>query len=59
MDDEIIHAGSEIKAWAAAHQVATREAYLSIQDAVWKRRPKYQSGGAWAGSLISTNDTDI
>ena len=34
VDDEIVQASSENKkAWMASHPVATREAYLSIQDA--------------------------
>ena len=59
MDDERIHAGSERKAWAESHQVATCEAYLGIQDAARKRLPPSQSAGAWTGPILHTNETDI
>jgi hypothetical protein len=57
--DERINAASEELAWLAAHQVATREAYLGIQDAARKRRAPSQNVGAWARSIIRTNDTDV
>ena len=59
MDDEIIHAGYERKAWAAAHQVATREAHIGIQCVAQKQRPPSQNAESWAGSIVCTNDTDI
>jgi len=59
VDDERVHAGTEEKAWAAAHQIATREAYLGIQDAARKRRPPSQTAGAWAGSIIRTNESEV
>jgi hypothetical protein len=59
VDDERINAGTEDKAWKASHQVSTRESYLGIQDAARKRRPPSQSPGAWAGSIIRTNDSEV
>ena len=59
VDDERIHARSEPIAWNAAHQVATRESYLGIQDAARKRRPPSQNAGAWAGSIIRTNNKEV
>ena len=59
VDIERIHAVSERKAWAAAHQVAMRKDYLGIQDAARKRRPPYQIEGAWIGSIVRNNDKDI
>ena len=59
VDDERIHASTEEKAWAASHQVATREAYLGIQDAARKRRPPSQNAGAWAGSMVRTNNLEV
>ena len=46
VDNEIIHAGSEIKDWVADHQVATRKTYIGIQDATQKRCPPSQSVGS-------------
>lgn len=59
VDDERIHSGTEEEAWTAAHLVATRESYLGIQDAARKRRPPTQAAGAWTGSIIRTNDTEV
>ena len=59
VDDERIHSCSYEKAWLCAHQVATREAYLGIQDAARKRRPPSQKAGAWAGSIVRTNGRDV
>ena len=59
VDDERIHASSCEQAWACAHQVATREAYLGIQDAARKRRPPSQKAGAWAGSIVRSNGLDV
>ena len=59
VDDERIHASSHDKAWRASHQVSSRESYLGIQDAARKRRPPSQSPGAWAGSIVRTNDIDV
>ena len=59
VDDERIHASSEEKAWLAAHQLATRESYLGIQDAARKRRPPSQNAGAWAGSIVKTNNKEV
>ena len=59
VDDERVHAGSRERAWAAAHQIASRESYLGIQDAARKRRPPSQAAGAWAGSIIRTNESEV
>ena len=59
VDDEQVHASSEEKAWRAAHQIATREAYLGIQDAAQKRHPPSQTAGTWAGSIICTNESEV
>lgn len=59
VDDERIHAGSEELAWESAHQLATREAYLGIQDAARKRRAPSQQAGAWAGSIVRTNNESV
>ena len=61
MDNERIHTSSYEKAWACAHQVATREAYLGMQDAGRKRRPPSQNAGAgaWAGAIVRTNGEEV
>ena len=59
VDDERVQASTENKAWLASHQVAARESYLGIQDAARKRRPPSQSPGAWAGSIIRTNNSEV
>ena len=59
VDDERVHCSSEDLAWKAAHQIATRESYLGIQDAARKRRQPSQNAGAWAGSIVRTNDTEV
>ena len=59
VDDERVHSSSEENAWEAAHQIATRESYLGIQDAARKRRPPTQMAGAWAGSIIRTNESEV
>jgi hypothetical protein len=59
VDDERINAESEDQAWKASHQVGSRESYLGIQDAARKRRPPSQNPGAWAGSMIRTNGSDV
>jgi hypothetical protein len=59
VDDERVHAASEALAWKCAHQIATREAYLGIQDAARKRRPPSQNAGAWAGSIVWTNKSEV
>ena len=59
VDDERIHANSEKAALQAAHQVASRESYLGIQDAARKRRPPSQNAGAWAGSILRTNGAEV
>ena len=59
VDDERIHAHSKNMAWKAAHQIASRETYLGIQDAARKRRPPTRTAGAWAGSIIRTNEDEV
>jgi hypothetical protein len=60
VDDERVNANSEERAWQAAHQIGSRESYLGIQDAARKRRPPSQrNAGAWAGSIIRTNDSEV
>ena len=59
VDDERVQCSTEEAAWLAAHQVATRESYLGIQDAARKRRPPSQNPGAWAGSIIRTNNEEV
>ena len=59
VDDERCQCSSEEKAWQSAHQISTRECYLGIQDAARKRRPPSQSAGAWAGSIIRTNNQEV
>ena len=59
MDDERIHAPTETEAYRASRQVASRESYLGIQDAARKRRPPSQQGGAWAGSIVHTNNLEV
>jgi hypothetical protein len=59
VDDERIHHSTEEGAWLAARQVATRESYLGIQDAARKRRPPSQNAGAWAGSILRTNQNEV
>ena len=59
VDDERIHASSCDKAHQCARQVASRESYLGIQDAARKRRPPSQQAGAWAGSIIRTNNVEV
>jgi hypothetical protein len=60
VDDERINSSSEDGAWAAAHQVATRECYLGIQDAARKRRPPLKrNAGAWAGSIVKTSTKEV
>ena len=59
VDDERIHGDSKDNVWNAAHQIASRETYLGIQDAARKRRPPTRTAGAWAGSVIRTNDKEV
>ena len=59
VDDQRIHAPTQELAYLAARQVASRESYLGIQDAARKRRPPSQQAGAWAGSIIRTNDSEV
>lgn len=59
VDDERIHGDSYDNVWMAAHQVASRECYLGIQDAARKRRPPSQMAGAWAGTIVRTNSTEV
>ena len=59
VDDERIHASSCSKAHQCARQVASRESYLGIQDAARKRRPPSQQAGAWAGSIVRTNNIEV
>jgi hypothetical protein len=53
VDDERVHAASKKLAWNCVHQIATREAYLGIQDAARKRRPPSQKcrGLGWINSM--------
>lgn len=59
VDDERIHAETKLRAWEAAHQLSTRESYLGIQDAARKRRAPSQNAGAWAGSIVRTNNEEV
>ena len=59
VNDQRIHASSEEEAFQAAPQVASRESYLGIQDAARKQRQPSQQAGAWAGSIIHTNNNDV
>lgn len=59
VDDECTNANSEDKAWAASHQVATRESHLGIQDAAQKHCPPSQNPGAGAGLIICTNGSEV
>lgn len=56
VDNQRIHAPSENDAYEAARQVASQESYLGIQDAARKRRAPSQQAGAWAGSIVRTNN---
>ena len=59
VDDERVQAPSYELAVLAARQVASRESYLGVQDAARKRRPPSQQAGAWAGSIIHTNNEEV
>ena len=59
VDDQRIHAPTEEDAYVSARQVASREAYLGIQDAARKRRAPSQQAGAWAGSIVRTNNSEV
>ena len=59
VDDKRVHAQSKELAWKCGHQVATREAYLGLQDAGRKRQAPSQNAGAWAGSIIRTNSIEV
>ena len=49
MDGERIHAESERKSWAKAHQIVMREGYVGLQYVSRKRHPPSNIVGAWAG----------
>lgn len=59
VDDQRVHAPSENDAYQAARQIASRESYLGIQDAARKRRAPSQQAGAWAGSILRTNNHEV
>lgn len=42
--------------WNASRRAAAQANYLGIQDAPRKRRPPSKTPGAWAGSIIHTDD---
>jgi hypothetical protein len=47
---------TEDECWAASHQVGSRLTWLGIQDAPRKKRRASQRPGAWAGSVIHTDN---
>jgi hypothetical protein len=47
---------SEEECWGASHQVGSRLTWLGIQDAPRKKRRASQRPGAWAGSVIHTDN---
>jgi hypothetical protein len=51
--------GSKEECWLLMHRVSTWLAYLGIQMALRKIRPPTQSPGAWAGSIVITNDSGV
>ena len=59
VDNERVHAPSELDAKVAARQVECREFYLEIQDAARKRRPPSQQPVTWAGSIVRTNNEEV
>jgi hypothetical protein len=54
-DDLRPTAPSEEECWDGAHQVCCRLTWFGIQDAPRKRRNSSQRPGAWAGSIIHTD----
>jgi hypothetical protein len=47
---------SEEECWAGSHQIGSRLTWLGIQDAPRKKRKASQRPGAWAGSVIHTDN---
>jgi hypothetical protein len=45
--------------WQVSRQLSARMQYLGIQDAPRKRRPPYQTPGAWAGGMLSSADGEV
>jgi hypothetical protein len=39
--------------------MGSRESYLGIQDATWRQQPPSQNPGAWAGSMIRTDGSEV
>ena len=56
INDILITIGNENDLWSAVMQVATRLGYLGLQHAVRKQHELSRAPGAWAGSIIHTED---
>jgi hypothetical protein len=56
VDDLRTIGASEELCQEVTHRVASVVNYLGMQDAPRKRRPASQTPGAWAGSLITTDN---
>ena len=52
VDDERVTGPDKELTWQASHVLASRQAYVGLQDAARKVRPCSQSPGAWAGSVV-------
>jgi hypothetical protein len=50
---------TEQEAWQAARRVASLCSYLGIQDASRKRPKASRTPGAWAGAIVSTDETGV
>jgi hypothetical protein len=59
VDDNRTTGNSEKEAWQAACKVASVCSYLGIQDASRKRRKASRTPGAWAGAIVSSDESGV
>ena len=59
VDDVRIAGQTEHEVWNAVRQISALSGYLGIQDAARKRRPPSKHAGAWAGSMIYTDEHHV
>ena len=59
VDDAGITGSDDEECWFAMHRVASRFNYLGIQDTPRKRRGPSTKPGAWAGTVLSTDNNKV
>ena len=59
VDDVRIMGATDLECWMATRRVAAAFNHLGIQDAPRKRRPPSVTPGAWAGSVLTSDQERV